>query len=305
MNTIPVSAIRTSASRYFACIRLQDILVLQGPPILGAAFAVGRAGTVDVGPLLAVLAGNLFLMTHVFLLNDWAGLSADLADPNKSSRVFTARGAGKNEVAGVAAMLLVVSLLIFGTVGAVAIVLALAIAALSAVYSLPAINWKGRPILNSAVHLCGGVLHFLLGYCVAQPLDGRGVALGSYFALIFAAGHLAQEVRDFSGDMRNAIRTNAVAFGSKRTFVASVALFAAAHALFLVLTLRSSIPRPLALLVILFGLQLYWSVSAASEGLTYASVSRLQARYRAMYAAIGVVIVAALLLTTGLPAVVF
>ena len=75
------------------------------------------------------------------------------------------------------------------------------IAALSALYSLPYFHWKGRPLLNSATHLAGGVLHFLLGYSLGNAIDRRGLALATFFALTFAAGHLTQEVRDHQGDV--------------------------------------------------------------------------------------------------------
>ena len=165
---------------------------------------------------------------------------------------------------------------------------------MSALYSLPRFNWKGRPLLNSAAHLAGGVLHFLLGYSLGNAIDRRGLAIATFFALTFAAGHLTQEVRDHQGDVLNAIRTNAVIFGPRRTFAASLALFTLAHALLLLLALQGILPRPLAALVALYPIHLRWSLKTLAEGLTYASIRRLQARYRALYAIIGLAMVAAL-----------
>jgi 4-hydroxybenzoate polyprenyltransferase len=159
---------------------------------------------------------------------------------------------------------------------------------------LPQFYWKGRPLLNSAAHLAGGTLHFLLGYSLGSAIDRRGFLIATFFALIFAAGHLTQEIRDYQGDALNAIRTNAVTFGKRRTFAASLVLFTLANVLLLVLALRDEVPRPLAVLVALFPVQLYWSLESFREGLAYASVCRLQARYRALYAVIGLAMVAAL-----------
>ncbi|HWS73338.1 MAG TPA: UbiA family prenyltransferase, partial [Thermoanaerobaculia bacterium] len=161
-------------------------------------------------------------------------------------------------------------------------------------YSLPRFNWKGRPLLNSAAHLAGGILHFLLGYSLGKAIDQRGVAIATFFALIFAAGHLTQEIRDHEGDAINGIRTNAVLFGPRRTFAASLVLFTLAHILLLLLALQGILPRPLAAVVVLYGVQLFWSFETLREGLTYASVCRLQIRYRALYAVVGGVMVAAL-----------
>jgi 4-hydroxybenzoate polyprenyltransferase len=191
-------------------------------------------------------------------------------------------------------VLLVLSLLLFGRLGACTLGLALAIATLSALYSLPRFNWKGRPLLSSASHLVGGMLHFLLGYSVGSAMDGRGLATAAFFGVTFAAGHLTQEVRDYQGDGLSDIRTNAVIFGQRRTFAASLALFTLAYAVLLILALGGILPRYLGAFVALYPLHLLWSARALREGLTYASVRRLQSRYRALYAIIGLAMAAAL-----------
>src|SRR6266446_55631 len=296
MNTtvIPIPAAKASAFRYLSCLRPQDILVLQGSPLLGAAFAIRHPGVQDLAPLATLVVANVFLVTHIFMLNDWSGLTTDLADPNKAARVFTARGVGRREMGGLTAGLLVLSLLLFSRLGPITLGLSLAIAALSALYSLPRFNWKGRPLLNSAAHLAGGILHFLLGYSLGHAIDGRGLAIASFFGLVFAAGHLTQEIRDHQGDAVNAIRTNAAIFGPRRTFAASLVLFTLAHILLLLLALQGIVPRSLAALAALYPVQLYWSLEALGQGLTYASVSRLQVRYRALFAVVGLAMVAAL-----------
>jgi 4-hydroxybenzoate polyprenyltransferase len=290
----PISPFRASALRYLSCLRPQDILVLQGPPLLGAAFAIGPPTVQDVGPLALLIVANVLLVTHIFMLNDWSGLTSDFADPNKAARVFTARGVGRRDIGILTAGFLVVSLLVFSRVGLFALGLAVAIAILSALYSLPRFNWKGRPLLNSLTHLAGGILHFLLGYSMAHAVDGRGLAAATFFALIFAAGHLTQEVRDHQGDTINTIRTNAVAFGQRRAFAASLVLFTLAQILLLLLSLQGILPRSLSALVVLFPLQLHWSLQTLREGLTYASVCRLQTRYRVLYAVVGLAMVAGL-----------
>jgi 4-hydroxybenzoate polyprenyltransferase len=289
-----MSTAKVSALRYLSCLRPQDILVLQGSPLLGAAFALRHAGVHDLAPLAILLIANILLVTHIFLLNDWSGLTADLADPNKAALVFTARGVGRREMAALTAAILVLSFLLFSRLGAITLGLALAIATLSALYSLPRFNWKGKPLLNSAAHLAGGILHFLLGYSLGRALDSRGLAIATFFALIFVAGHLTQEVRDHQGDAVNAIRTNAVIFGPRRTFAASLMLFTMAQILLFLLAIKGILPRALVAVIAFYPVQLYWSIETLREGLAYASVSRLQARYRVLYAVIGVAMVAAL-----------
>jgi 4-hydroxybenzoate polyprenyltransferase len=281
-------------ARYLSCLRLGEILLLQGSPLLGAAFALGFPAAADWGPLALLLAANFCLVAHIFLLNDWAGLSTDLSDPHKAAGVFSARGVSRREIGGLAAGLLALSLFLFGRLGPGSFGLALAIAGLSALYSLPGFDWKGRPLLSSAAHLAGGTLHFLLGASAGNGLDRRGFATALFFGLIFAAGHLTQELRDHPSDLRNAIRTNAAIFGPRRTFAASLALFTLAHALLLFLALRGIVPRPLAGLAALYPLQLRWSLQTLAGGLTYTGIRHLQIRYRALYALVGVVMLATL-----------
>src|SRR5688500_11933285 len=151
-----IHSTRASALRYLSCLRPQDILALQGPPLLGAAFAIGRPAVQDLGPLATLMVANVLLVTHIFMLNDWSGLTSDFADPNKAARVCTARGVGRRDIGLLTAGFLVVSLLVFSRLGLFALGLAVSIAALSALYSLPRFNWKGRPLLNSLAHLAGG-----------------------------------------------------------------------------------------------------------------------------------------------------
>jgi 4-hydroxybenzoate polyprenyltransferase len=293
-SAITAPAAKVAVVRYLSCLRLQEILVLQGSPLLGAVLALRHAAVDDSGPLAILLAANVCLMAHVFLLNDWSNLTADAADPNKAAAVCTARGVSRKEMGALAGSLLVVSLVLFSRLGPATLSIALGIAALSALYSLPLFNWKGRPVLNSAAHLAGGVLHFLLGYSLGHVFDRRGLGIATFVAVTFAAGHLTQEVRDYHGDVRNAIRTNAVIFGPRRTFAAGLALFTLSQALLLVLALQHTLPRALAVLAVLYPLHLWWSRQALAGGLTYASVCRLQTRYRALYAVVGLAAAAAL-----------
>lgn len=278
--------------RYLSCLRWPDILALQGPPLLGAVFALRDPGFHDIALLAVLMAGNLLLMTHVFMINDWSGLHGDLRDPNKTARVFTARGVGSGEIAALTIAMLLVGLFFLSRIGVVTLVLGMAIAWLSALYSLPRFHWKGRPLLSSAVHLAGGILHFLLGYSVARAIDLRGLAIAAFFALIFVAGHLTQEIRDCHADAVNAIRTNAVVFGQRRMFVVSLILFALAHIVLLGLIVAGMLPSALGVVVILFPIQFQLSLRTLADGLTYDAVTRLQTKYRVIYAFAGLVMIA-------------
>jgi len=298
MNTPPSAtpslALRAPGLRCFACLRLSEILVLQGSPLLGAAFAFGPSVADHAVPVAILVLANICLVAHVFVVNDWANEHADLADPSKTRHVFAARDVDRSEMAAMAVGLLAPALLLFGLLGPATLALAVGVAFCSALYSLPGFDWKGKPILNSAAHLAGGTLHFLLGYSVGNRVDSRGMLIATFFALIFAAGHLTQEIRDHQGDHQNAIRTNAVVFGPRRAFAASLVLFGGAHAVLLGLALQGYVPRAFAVLAVSYPIHVRWSLDALADGLSYANICRLQMRYRALYAVVGLAMIAAL-----------
>lgn len=280
-----------------SCIRFDEVLVLQGAPLLGAIFSIALLNSQSTGNLLLLTIGNCFLVAHVFLLNDWSGIKHDLRDPSRSAGVFLNRGIRRHEIGGLLLALLMLSLVLFSQLGPTPLVIGLLIAIASALYSAPAFHMKGVPLLNSALHLISGLLHFLLGYSVFHDIDERGLAIGCFFAAIFCAGHLTQEVRDFKADLHNGIQTNAVKFGKVRCFIAGSILFTFADALLIVLSTNGTVPQALAIVAVLYPLRFYWSFRAVRDSLTFESIRRLQIRYRLLYACIGAIMVLSVLTT--------
>jgi 4-hydroxybenzoate polyprenyltransferase len=270
-----------------SCIRIDEVLVLQGPPQLGALFSMGMLTGKGVASLALLMSGSCCLVAHVFVLNDWAGMSGDLRDPNRMTGGFIAKGIARTEILFLGMALLAAGLLLLIPLGWPTFGIGLAIAGLSALYSAPGYHLKAVPVFSSVLHLTGGILNFLLGYSVFRAVDERGLEISSYFALAFVAGHLTHEARDYDSDLSNGIRTNAVTFGRKATFAAGLVLFTAANVILVVLAARGVVPRVLMLAGLLYFPHLYWSLHALHAGLTFESIRRLQIRYRALYAAIG------------------
>jgi 4-hydroxybenzoate polyprenyltransferase len=279
---------------YAAWIRYRDILALQGPPLLGAVFAMTEVTAERLAALLVLGLANVLLVAHIFVLNDWAGVDADLNDANRRAGTFAILGLSHRGVRQLWLALGVASLTLFGLLGLRPLALAVTIVLLSALYSWPRLPAKGVPILSSALHFGGGILHFLLGVSLFGAIHGPALGLAFLCGLAFTAGHLNQEVRDFEADRDSRIRTNAVTFGKRRTFIAGLALFSATYAQLLVLAAYGVIPSSLAILACLYLPHLYWSRKTLAEGLSFASLCRFQARYRALYAVIGAAILSAL-----------
>ena len=280
-----------------ACIRYDEIVVLQGAPVLGAVFAIGALDTARVGLLMLLVLANAALVAHVFLLNDWAGIEHDSRDPARASRVFLQRGISRREIGVLVLLTLVLSIAGLAWLGSLPLLLGLLLLAASALYSLPQMSIKGMPLANSLLHFVTGVLHFLMGYAVYRDIDGDGTVIGVFFAVVFSAGHLTQEVRDALADASNGIRTNAVCFGRRTCFLVAFGLFTFANALLVLLALRGTVPGVLVAVVALaYPVHAFWTWQTLSDGLPYHSVRRLQVRYRVLYAGIGLAMITSLLL---------
>lgn len=280
----------------FSCVRWSEVLVLQGPPLLGLLFSTHKITAAWFLITVLFAAGSVLLVAHVFVLNDWTGMKTDLQDPNRRRQVFTYRGISQRSIGFLSVSLLTAGLLLLSIFGPRTLTLALSIVVLSALYSFTRVHLKGIPVINSALHFLAGLLHFLLGYSIFAALDLRGIEIGCFFALVFVAGHLTHETRDSDADGLNGIRTNAVAFGRIRCFVAGLILFATANVWLMLLALLTVIPRPLALLILILPLHIYWSLRTIYSGLTFVSVQRFRDQYRVLYGLMGAIMAAVLIM---------
>lgn len=274
--------------QHFESTRALEVLGLQASPILGiflGGFSLGKCSVMRLGFLLL---GSLALIAHVFVLNDWAGHSGDIRDPRRVTLVFD-QGVSLRHVARLAVALLIFANVAFAAVGSPAILLGAGIATLSLLYSCSPSFGKSTPIAASLNHLLGGALHFLLGYTLCHALDANGLLISLFFGLVFAAGHLNQEVRDYEGDLLNEIRTSAVVFGCRRTFLASLCLFTAAYALLGGLAAVGVLPRLLLWTTLLWPLHVAWALRALQRGLGFETALWMQRRYRLLFAFIGLV----------------
>lgn len=262
---------------------------------MGALFSIGYSmGTLNAGTfetLGVFLIGSILLVAHVFTLNDWADIAYGFKAPDplvSSRRLFW-----------FSIFLLIASLLVFDLIGGRVVALGAIVAAFGFLYSHPKLNFKGTPVASSCPHLIGGFFHFLLGYAVFLPncsgctlseWISRGVMIALFFALTFTAGHLNHEVRDFELDSKNNVRTNAVAFGKRRTFIAGLIVFSLAYLCLIFLTGFSLIASSLIfwLSIPFYIVHLWWSVRALQAGLTPEVLHRFQIQYRSLYAVIGI-----------------
>jgi 4-hydroxybenzoate polyprenyltransferase len=286
---------RPRVSALLSCIRYDEVLVLQGSPLMGVAFSIGPITAEKLGTSALFVAASFLLVAHIFTFNDWAAAAYDLKDPNRSKALFQSKGISRGLLFLLSIFLLVASLLLFALLQPRTFLPAAAIAALGIFYSSPRFSAKTTPLVSSFPHLAGGLLHFLLGYALFTEIDERGVLIAIFFALTFTAGHLNHEVRDYEPDQQNGLRTNAVVFGKQPAFFAGLAVFTLAYGYLLLLAWFELVPRPLAIVpILLCPLHIFWSMCTLRDGLSLESVSRFQNKYRLLYTLIGLSMLVAL-----------
>lgn len=286
---------RPRVSALLSCIRYDEVLVLQGSPLLGVAFSISSITAEKLAISTLFIAASCLLVAHVFTFNDWSGAAYDLNDPTRSKALFQSKGISRRFLFLLSIFLLVASLLLFAFLQPRTFEPALAIAALGILYSNPQFSVKTTPIVSSFAHFSGGFLHFLLGYALFTEIDERGVLIAMFFALTFTAGHLNHEVRHFETDRQNGLRTNAVVFGKRSAFFAGLAIFTLAYGYLFLLAWFDLVPRPLAIVpILLCPLHLFWSMSTLRDGLSSESLGRFQNRYRLLYMLIGLSMLVAL-----------
>lgn len=283
---VPLHLSYARVVRHFVATRGLEVAVLQASPLLGVWLGGFVLSPESAWALLWLLGGSTALTAHVFAINDWAGYGDDASDPRRTS---AAHGAiQRRQIAWLSSVLLALACLALAAVGLEAVLLGVAIAALSALYSLAPRLGKGRPFAASLNHLVGGALHFLMGYVLAHPVDARGLGLSLFFGLVFAAGHLNQEVRDYAFDRSHGVTTAAAVFGARAAFFASAGLFSAAYLLAIVLAATGRLPTLLIpVAAAAWALQALWSAGALRRGLSAATAEWMQRRYRLLFAAVG------------------
>jgi 4-hydroxybenzoate polyprenyltransferase len=282
------------ALRHLGSRRWLEVLLLQASPLLGAAFGSG-ASAIRLGRLLILLVGSVLLTAHVFAFNDWSGHRGDLNDLRRAPFVFARCGISSSAVATLSVALLAAAIVALAALGFTAVALGAAIACLGILYSGSNAAGKGVPVFASLIHLLGGALHFLLGYTIARTIDAHGLAIALFFGLVFAGGHLNQEVRDYDADRCNGIRTTAVALGPRCALVASLVVFSAAYGELVLLAVLDVVPRPVLWAgALLWPVHVVWSLRVLRGELDGDQARWLQRRYRLLFAIVGVVMVVSL-----------
>ena len=194
-------------SAFIKSARFAEVSILLGFPMIGLFFAFKSAEELVSLPVFLFAAAIFSLFTAIYAFN---GLSGTEDDKNNSR---LADLAGKRPL--VLFFLIKPVLALFSAVSFL----------LWCLYSFPKKGFKYRPFLGTLIHFIGQIIHFLMGYAVLAPVDGKSAAASVYFALLFSAGHINHELIDHDADEKSGIKTGAVCFGVSAWEKGSFALF--------------------------------------------------------------------------------
>src|ERR1700751_1898293 len=84
--------------RVLACIRWDEVFVLQGAPLIGAAFSIPAWTAANILTLAVFVVASCCLVAQVYALNDWSGIDGDLRDANRAASTFATKGVSRSEL---------------------------------------------------------------------------------------------------------------------------------------------------------------------------------------------------------------
>ena len=210
-------------SAFIKSARFAEASILLGFPLISLFFAFESVSQLlSLQVVLFVLA--IFpLSTSIYAFNGLAGIGED----GENTRLSDLKNRKTTFIATLVVSLSF-SIVFFFLIKPELAVLAVVSFLLWCIYSFPKKGFKYRPVLGTLIHFFTQIIHFLMGYAVIKPIDGTGIAISVYFAILFSAGHINHELIDREADEKTGIMTGAVCFGAKNWEILSFCLFSAA-----------------------------------------------------------------------------
>lgn len=280
---------------YLKSVRLKEVLFFSGIPLLGALFSAPLLDKAVIIRIAILIIAVILAGAHVWGWNNLCGLEADKKyDRRKDfilARQISPKGLLVLSLAPLVPVFCCFFLLPFRTVflGILAVLFL-------DLYSCPGIFFKGKPVISSFVHLITGMLFFEAGYSLFKPVDVPSLLVGTYFGIVFMAGHLNHEIEDYEADLNAKIFTNAVMFGKKRMCVFSFILFTLASIYFYILGYYRILLQQLAVLpLIIYPFYFYLFFRLLKKGITSENINQFRKNYRWLYAIMGWIMVLYLL----------
>lgn len=268
-------------------IRGRELPVWLGIPYLGF-FSAELPGSFKKFLLFNIMI--IFGMVHLILLNDWGGLKRNPLELNRYDLEKKRHSLLEKEIFFAACVCVIVAflsglylyspdilpgLIFLGFLGLL----------FSLFYSHPVFHWKESLWGAKVLHFLGGIVQFLLGYCVFGSSPKQGIIMGIFFSLIFTAGHFIHECLDEKEDRKNYIRTWVVQKSMTSALRGAYLLFFLTHIYLLILTLFHIVPLGMLLIFSLpvIGHIVFLQKYSDFTNWTYGHIKNFQKTYRMSY----------------------
>ena len=201
--------------------RFLEVLIFHGIPLTGILFSVQQIGHIEPQKLVLVLLGYYCFFLHLYYFNDFCHLSTDRPDREKMKRsVFHLPPYLILTLSIISGMIVIGSSLYLHTLP-----IAGGMLALSLTYSSNITKGKSIPFLPYIIHFIAGNLYFLWGYLVYGRDLRYALTIGTFFAIVYVAGQINHELKDYDQDLEENIRTTPHILGRKLSFWISFVLF--------------------------------------------------------------------------------
>lgn len=176
-------------------------------------FGAFLAGQGAYNILLAFICVILLWQTAV-AINDLHDIACDTI--SKKGNLLVDGTITMTEMKAVAISCGLLSLFIATMLSYAAILIAIFILALSALYSIPPLRLKKYPIISILVISLGGLLAFALGFYSGSTQSAFPINWAYVILVCFALAFNTKDLKDYEGDKENRIWTIPVIFGLKR-----------------------------------------------------------------------------------------
>jgi 4-hydroxybenzoate polyprenyltransferase len=274
--------------------------IAESAPFCGVTLLGGLMARPDAAGLVALghaVAGVLLLASFAFAYNDLQDVEHDRRCGAKTDRCLVS---GVVSVASMRWLVLglAISPILVLAVGTPWPIVGLAVVTLilSTLYSWRPLPLKTVPGASSALHLLQGTLAFVLGAGSVAALKPTSFAVGLYFGLVFAAGHLQHEVADWHTDRLVGVRTHAVRFGPRTTLWIGFSVWSLSCAHFSAMAGLGFVPSRLAAVQLaMYAAYAIGFFSILRGNHDASSLHRLRRFYRPVYLAGGLLMVLLLL----------
>src|SRR5947208_15613744 len=118
----------------FRLVRYDEVFVLQGTPLMGAAFSIGNVTSEKLKIVLLFVVTSFLLVAHIFTFNDWAEICA-LKDSNGATVKPRSQDSKPRRLLLLSIFLLLAGLLLFAFLPRPTLMLAIIAAGVGIFYS--------------------------------------------------------------------------------------------------------------------------------------------------------------------------